>query len=642
MRLLRTLVTLTSVGAITGLMTLAVVAGTAGGASAATTAATSSCTFDGQAANTLITGVTPGGSITVACTGLPKSTSLVLAEASPLAGFSSVPSSDDIDEADTSDLVFITTTKTGTLPANSKFKTPTSFSATDPNAKCPPTAAQINAGLTGCAVAVATLSGTNYGDAILDYASQPAPATPSLALGSASAKAGAEVTVTNGTGPGDFWGNVFNDTTLTTSDITIGTTAAGSTDATVSAGSYKITTKGSKTTYGPLVVPAISGEFVVPCGITGTHTVTVTEPNQSLIAGTIAGTATLDVLPGTNPTVTGISPTRGPSGGGTAVTITGCNFTGATSVSFGTKAAASFTVNSDTSITAVSPPGSGTVNVVVTKSGVSSTTSVGTEFTYGFQGYDLVGSDGGTFNFGDAKNYGSLPGLKVTPAKPIVGAAVTADGGGYWLAGADGGIFAFGDAKDLGSLPGLKVTPNKPIVGIASPDTGGYWLVGADGGVFAFGDAKSYGSLPGLKVTPAAPIVGIAPTSDGGGYWLVGADGGVFAFGDAKSYGSLPGLSVKPAKPIVGIASPDSGGYWLVGADGGVFAFGDAKSYGSLPGLSVTPAKPVVGIASPDSGGYWLFGGDGGVFAFGDAKDLGSLPALKVTPVAPIVGDALA
>ncbi len=55
------------------------------------------------------------------------------------------------------------------------------------------------------------------------------------------------------------------------------------------------------------------------------------------------------------PTVTAISPATGPAAGGTSVTITGTNFTGASAVLFGPAAAASFTVNSDTSITAVSP-----------------------------------------------------------------------------------------------------------------------------------------------------------------------------------------------------------------------------------------------------------------------------------------------
>jgi hypothetical protein len=80
------------------------------------------------------------------------------------------------------------------------------------------------------------------------------------------------------------------------------------------------------------------------------------------------------------PAVTGVSPVSGPAGGGTAVTITGSGFTGATGVSFGSAAAESFTVNGDTSITAVSPAGSGTVDVTVSKP--SGTSSPAVQFTY--------------------------------------------------------------------------------------------------------------------------------------------------------------------------------------------------------------------------------------------------------------------
>jgi hypothetical protein len=68
------------------------------------------------------------------------------------------------------------------------------------------------------------------------------------------------------------------------------------------------------------------------------------------------------------PTVTNIIPVNGAIGGGTSVTIFGTNLSGATAVKFGTHNAASFTVNSSTQITAVSPPGvEGTnVNVAVT------------------------------------------------------------------------------------------------------------------------------------------------------------------------------------------------------------------------------------------------------------------------------------
>lgn len=67
------------------------------------------------------------------------------------------------------------------------------------------------------------------------------------------------------------------------------------------------------------------------------------------------------------PVVTKLSPVSGPVGGGTTVTITGAEFTGATSVKFGSIEATSFTISSATSITAVSPVElAGVVNVTVT------------------------------------------------------------------------------------------------------------------------------------------------------------------------------------------------------------------------------------------------------------------------------------
>jgi len=83
------------------------------------------------------------------------------------------------------------------------------------------------------------------------------------------------------------------------------------------------------------------------------------------------------------PTVTGVSPSAGPTAGGTTVTITGTNLSNATAVSFGGTAATSFTLVSSTTITAVSPGGSaGGVNVTVTTAGGTSATSGSDTFTY--------------------------------------------------------------------------------------------------------------------------------------------------------------------------------------------------------------------------------------------------------------------
>jgi hypothetical protein len=71
-------------------------------------------------------------------------------------------------------------------------------------------------------------------------------------------------------------------------------------------------------------------------------------------------------VPAGVPTITGIVPDNGPESGGTAVTITGTGFTGATGVTFGGVAGASVVVVNDTTITVTTPPHApGLVGVIV-------------------------------------------------------------------------------------------------------------------------------------------------------------------------------------------------------------------------------------------------------------------------------------
>lgn len=80
------------------------------------------------------------------------------------------------------------------------------------------------------------------------------------------------------------------------------------------------------------------------------------------------------------PAITALSPTNGAVAGGDSVSITGTGFTGATGVSFGGVSGTALVVNSDTSITVVSPPNAaGAVNVVVT---TPAGASAGVAFNY--------------------------------------------------------------------------------------------------------------------------------------------------------------------------------------------------------------------------------------------------------------------
>jgi phospholipase C len=82
------------------------------------------------------------------------------------------------------------------------------------------------------------------------------------------------------------------------------------------------------------------------------------------------------------PTVEKVSPDAGLNGGGTSVIVTGSNMSQTTEVKFGGAEAKSFTIESPTQVSAVTPSGSGTVNVMVANRGGGSTPSGADQFAY--------------------------------------------------------------------------------------------------------------------------------------------------------------------------------------------------------------------------------------------------------------------
>jgi hypothetical protein len=102
---------------------------------------------------------------------------------------------------------------------------------------------------------------------------------------------------------------------------------------------------------------------VAPAG-SGAAPITVTTPG-----GTTGAVYFFYV---TAPTLISVAPTQGPASGDTSVILRGADLTGVTTVLFGATPATTFTVDSPTQITAVTPPGNGTVPVTVTTPGGSS------------------------------------------------------------------------------------------------------------------------------------------------------------------------------------------------------------------------------------------------------------------------------
>ncbi len=109
-------------------------------------------------------------------------------------------------------------------------------------------------------------------------------------------------------------------------------------------------------------------------------TITIDTPSGTVAQGTIIFTFTSTTIH--DPTVTGLSATSGPEAGGTPVTITGTNFTGATAVKFGSNNGTNVTVVNGTQITATAPAGTGVVDVTVTNPYGTSATSANSKFTY--------------------------------------------------------------------------------------------------------------------------------------------------------------------------------------------------------------------------------------------------------------------
>ncbi len=140
-----------------------------------------------------------------------------------------------------------------------------------------------------------------------------------------------------------------------------------------------------------------------------------------LIAAGGASSNSFTVSSGTYPIVTGISPSLGSAGD--TVTIAGTNFTSATAVNFGAVPASSFSINSDTSITATVPAGTGIVDVTVTNAVGTSAVSGSDQFSYapGVTGVSPNSGNvaGGTIVTITGVNFVGVTGVKFGPNNAV-------------------------------------------------------------------------------------------------------------------------------------------------------------------------------------------------------------------------------
>ncbi|MFF7233174.1 IPT/TIG domain-containing protein [Streptomyces sioyaensis] len=310
------------------------------------------------------------------------------------------------------------------------------------------------------------------------------------------------------------------------------------------------------------------------------------------------------------PTVTSVSPTSGSAAGGTSVTVTGTGFTGATAVRFGATQATSFTVNSDTQITAVTPQGTGTVQVTVTTSAGTSNQFV----TYGYTtiaapvlsalspssgpaaGGTVVTLSGSGFTGATAVRFGAVPvSFTVVSSTQIAATAPAGSGTAQVTVTAPGGT--------SNGVAYTYTSASVPVLSSLNPSSGpaaGGTVVTLTGSGFTGATAVQFGTATAsFTVVSATQITATAPAGSGTAQVTVTTPDGT-SNGVAFTYTSA-------SVPVLSSVSPNSGttaGGTTVTLTGTGLAATSAVRFGATVAASFTVVSDTVltAVAPPGSG----------------------------------------
>ncbi len=260
-------------------------------------AAGPTCTFNGSSLP-LITGTTPGKTIAITCRGLAALRPHLIFEASLLIGidpqakalfsgssglspvlFSAALAT--VDKINPNSIRPVTSDLFGNL--NYTFTVPASF-ATDPNASCPPSQQQFNAGLLGCALAMVDLvtqKPVGAASAVMEFAGFPLlPPQPTVGVSTPKARANKIVGIGDRAGATTYWWvptlGALNSMLSGEATVPTITVAVGSGPTRKVAVSYATATAATYTR--PVFTPGqLSGIFAMPKGLPkGDNLVTVT------------------------------------------------------------------------------------------------------------------------------------------------------------------------------------------------------------------------------------------------------------------------------------------------------------------------------------------------------------------------------
>jgi IPT/TIG domain len=337
-----------------------------------------------------------------------------------------------------------------------------------------------------------------------------------------------------------------------------------------------------------------------PAGIVGTTDVTVTTEGGT--SATVAADQ-FTYLPA--PTITSISPSFGSVTGGTPVTIAGTNFTGATSVHFGTSAATAVTVVNATTITAQAPAGAtGVVDVTVTTPNGTTAANVGDQFTYivvptvssvnpsagPVAGGNSVTIEGTGFTGTSVVDFGTAPatGVTVVSDSELNVTAPTALPGTVDITVTTAGGTSDTDAGDQYTYVAVPTVVSLSVT--AGPTAGGTSIV-ITGTGFTGTTSITFGNAPATSfvVNSATSITAISPADTAG---IV--DVTVAATGGTSSTSSLVQftfIAPPPSAPTITHVTPGTGsitGGTVVTITGTGFTGAVSVTFGGVPAESFT------------------------------------------------------
>ncbi|MGW5443166.1 IPT/TIG domain-containing protein [Streptomyces asiaticus] len=310
------------------------------------------------------------------------------------------------------------------------------------------------------------------------------------------------------------------------------------------------------------------------------------------------------------PVISSVSPAAGSPGGGTPVTLTGSNFTQATTVRFGPNYALSYTVVSATQITAVAPPGSGTVQITVTTpagtsngvafgyvaaptltaiSPASGPTAGGTTVT--LTGTNLLGATAVRFGAVNATSFTVVSATQITAVAPAGSGTVqvTVTGPGGTSNGVSYSYVAV-------AAPVLtSVSPAQgPVGGGNTVTLSGSGLMGATAVRFGAVNATSF------TVVSATQITAVVPSGSGTVQVTVTGPGGT-SNGVSYAYVAVAAPALTSVSPGQG---PVGGGNTVMLSGSGLTGV-TAVTFGSTPALSFTVASAtqITAVAPPGAAG---------------------------------------